>query len=159
MPIMTLISNTHSTLHTHHSHPSLSRLYLPLKHSHLHKTTNTLTFSTANCTPELRSPFRQWLLVAPVILVMYIPIVKWRIAPIEYRLWHSQGIQDSSWVSVGEFRRIVVGFKCLQESSLLSFTLFIEPISVLRVTLRESKRHVGAYGANDPAYDIAGYWT
>ncbi|MED6187908.1 hypothetical protein PIB30_081039 [Stylosanthes scabra] len=40
---------------------------------------------------------------------------KWRIAPIECRLWHSQGIQARSWVSAGEFRRIVVGFKCLQE--------------------------------------------
>ncbi|MED6189158.1 hypothetical protein PIB30_093095 [Stylosanthes scabra] len=81
---------------------------------------------------------------------------KWRIAPIECRLWHSQGIQARSWVSVGEFWRIVVGFKCLQESSLLSFTSFIEPISILRVTLRESKRHVGAYEANDLAYDNSG---
>ncbi|MED6212238.1 hypothetical protein PIB30_081376, partial [Stylosanthes scabra] len=41
-------------------------------------------------------------------------------------------------------------------SSLLSFTLIIGPISVLRVTLHELKRHEGAYGANDPAYDNSG---
>ncbi|MED6221971.1 hypothetical protein PIB30_059979 [Stylosanthes scabra] len=29
-------------------------------------------------------------------------------------------------------------------------------MNVLRVTLRESKRHEGAYGANDPAYDNSG---
>ncbi|MED6113560.1 hypothetical protein PIB30_071970 [Stylosanthes scabra] len=31
--------------------------------------------------------------------------------------------------------------------------LIIEPINVLRVMLRVSKHHDGAYGANDPAYD------
>ncbi|MED6212916.1 hypothetical protein PIB30_088080 [Stylosanthes scabra] len=36
--------------------------------------------------------------------------------------------------------------------------LIVEPINVLRVTLRESKRHHGAYGANDPAYDNSGLW-
>ncbi|MED6124044.1 hypothetical protein PIB30_055269 [Stylosanthes scabra] len=40
--------------------------------------------------------------------------------------------------------------------SLLSFTLIIELINVLRVTLHESKHHEGAYGANNPAYDNSG---
>ncbi|MED6151845.1 hypothetical protein PIB30_086260 [Stylosanthes scabra] len=34
--------------------------------------------------------------------------------------------------------------------------LIIEPVNVLWVTLREPKRHEGAYGANDPAYDNSG---
>ncbi|MED6116930.1 hypothetical protein PIB30_104989, partial [Stylosanthes scabra] len=34
--------------------------------------------------------------------------------------------------------------------------LIIEPINVLRVTLRESKCHEGAYEANDPGYDNSG---
>ncbi|MED6165081.1 hypothetical protein PIB30_096190 [Stylosanthes scabra] len=100
-----------------------------------------------------------------------------RIALIGCRLWHSQGIQARSWVTVGELRRTVIGFKCLQEVRridskfdrgeryddggcksihFLVFTLFIELINVLRVTLRESKHHVGAYGANDSADDNSG---
>ncbi|MED6187986.1 hypothetical protein PIB30_081693 [Stylosanthes scabra] len=39
---------------------------------------HTLTNLITTCTPELRSPFRQWLLVALVTLVVHIPILKVR---------------------------------------------------------------------------------
>ncbi|MED6138942.1 hypothetical protein PIB30_116700 [Stylosanthes scabra] len=117
MPLITLTPHIHSTLNTHtlsHSHISLS-----LSNTLIPQTTNTPTFF-----------HHQVHTGAPIA----IPSVatrcsrrprhihtncegarKWKIAPIECRLWHSQGIQARSWVSVGEFRRIVIGFKCLQE--------------------------------------------
>ncbi|MED6141324.1 hypothetical protein PIB30_102266, partial [Stylosanthes scabra] len=47
-------------------------------------------------------------------------------------------------------------YGCGSRVHFLFSPLIIEPVNILWVMLRESKRHEGAYGANDPAYDNSG---